>query len=73
MNTVARIEPRPTGRAHLNLFNPSASECHAARWLINGYQARIVIWTAEEYEQLSERPTDARYYPCGVWCALRVD
>jgi hypothetical protein len=48
-------------------------EANNARWRINGYRATIIIWSAEEWEKLTERPNDAQYYPCGVWCALRLD
>ena len=27
----------------------------------------------EEWGRLEHRPSDAQYYPCGVWCALRLD
>lgn len=73
MNSAAQIESSLTMRNRLGLYTPPPSDTHAARWLINGYCARIVIWTAEEWEQLVERPTDAQHYSCGVWCALRLD
>jgi hypothetical protein len=73
MNPVAHTEPFAKSRAPLGLYSPPSTESHTARWRINGYPARIVIWTVEEWERLQERPTDAQYYPCGVWCALRLD
>jgi hypothetical protein len=63
----------PTMRTPLGLYNPPAEDLNTARWLINGYPARVVVWTSEEWARLPERPTDAQFYPCGVWCALRVD
>jgi len=57
----------------LTLYNPPAGERNSARWRINGYRAVIIIWTAEEWSLLTNRPTDAQPYPCGVWCALRVE
>jgi hypothetical protein len=44
-----------------------------AGWRINGYAARLVIWSAEEWEKLDVRPLDAQYHPFGVWCALRLE
>lgn len=41
-------------------------------WRINGHPARLLIWSAEEWEQLDVRPIDAQYHPFGVWCALRL-
>jgi hypothetical protein len=43
-----------------------------ARWRINGHPAVVVIWTADEWGRLTERPEDAQYCGCGVWCALRL-
>ena len=40
-------------------------------WRINGFRARLMVWTAEEWEKLEPRPADAQYHPSGVWCALR--
>ncbi len=57
----------------LKLYQPSVQESQIARWKINGYFASIIIWTAEEWNQLEERPEDAQYYPCGIWCALRLE
>jgi hypothetical protein len=71
MNRAAQALPVTTTRP--TLYNPPVPEQNVARWRINGYAASIVIWTHDEWERLSERPTDAQYYPCGVWCALRMD
>ncbi len=59
--------PRPA------LYHPPAANSQVGRWRINGYGASVIIWTVAEWEALSERPTDAQYYPCGIWCALRLD
>jgi hypothetical protein len=45
----------------------------AVLWRINGFRARLVIWSLQEWEQLDVRPSDAQYHPSGVWCALRMD
>ncbi len=45
----------------------------ATGWRINGYPARLLIWSAEEWEHLESRPIDAQYHPFGVWCALRLE
>lgn len=73
MNTASHIPPIAPPRPVLSLYRPEPAELNVSRWRINGHGARIVIWTSEEFDHLTERPTDARYYPCGVWCALRVD
>ena len=52
---------------------PMSTSPMSARWRINGYPARLLIWTIEEWERLDERPVDAQFHPIGVWCALRVD
>ncbi|HWE38489.1 MAG TPA: hypothetical protein VG406_18100 [Isosphaeraceae bacterium] len=56
-----------------SLFRPPLEEQYEAHWRINGYRATIVVWTSEQWERLAERPADAQYYPCGIWCALRMD
>ena len=45
----------------------------AAPWRINGHPATLFVWTVEQWERLQERPADAQYSPCGIWCALRID
>ncbi len=45
----------------------------AVFWRINGYRARLLVWSIPEWERLETRPSDAQYHPCGVWCALRMD
>jgi hypothetical protein len=57
----------------MSLYNPQDSQVNVSRWRINGYRAAILIWTAEEWERLKDRPPDAQRYPCGVWCALRME
>ena len=61
------ISPRPA------TYSPPLSERNAAHWRINGFPATIFIWTAAEWERLDDQPPDAQYYPCGVWCAVRID
>lgn len=49
------------------------AESEAVLWRINGFPARLLIWTADEWERLEARPADAQFHPSGVWCALRLD
>lgn len=42
-------------------------------WLINGYPAAVLVWTAEQWARLVDRPDDARWHPSGVWVALRME
>ena len=55
------------------VFLPESGSRHSGHWRINGHGATIYVWTAEEWAGLPVRPHDAQYYPCGVWCALRLD
>lgn len=55
-----------------SLYKPLDPNRNIAQWRINGYPAAIFIWTQEEWDRLAVRPDDAQYYPCGVWCALRL-
>ncbi len=73
MNRATQILHVATERTTLGLYNPPPHEAHVARWRINGFPASILIWTVEEWNNLVDRPADAQFYPCGVWCALRVD
>jgi hypothetical protein len=72
MTRVAEACQVASSQPALTLYSPPAPETHVAHWRINGYRAMILIWTAEEWALLPVRPDDAQYYPCGVWCALRV-
>ncbi len=60
-------------RSTLRLYVESGPDSHVAFWRINGYRAKLLIWTADEWEKLKQRPSDAQYHPKGVWCSLRVD
>ncbi len=73
MNSVRQLPEPAKKRAELGLFDPTDRGANVARWRISGYGASITIWTDEEWENLAVRPTDAQYFPCGVWCALRMD
>jgi hypothetical protein len=73
MRRAMKAPRSATLRTHLRLYQAPASGANTNRWRINGHGATITIWTAEEWENLEERPADAQYYPCGIWCALRVD
>lgn len=73
MNRASEVPCATTERAGLRLYEPPESLLNVARWRINGYRATIIIWSAEEWEKMTERPTDAQYFPSGVWCALRIE
>jgi hypothetical protein len=57
----------------LRIFVDRGPDARTAFWKINGFQARLLIWTMDEWEKLEVRPTDAQFHPSGVWCALRMD
>jgi hypothetical protein len=71
-NRATQWQP-PAIQAGIGLFQSPSPESNIGRWRINGFPAKIIIWTDEEWENLTVRPDDAQYYPCGVWCALRVE
>lgn len=54
-------------------YQPMRRTPPTAGWRINGYAARLVIWSPEEWEKLEVRPMDAQFHPFGVWCALRLE
>ncbi len=60
-------------RSGLKIHQPGPAQPSAATWLINGFPASILIWTAEEWASLDDPPVDAQRFPNGIWCALRVD
>jgi hypothetical protein len=69
----ARVYSQP--RTDLRLCadsNPKPEE-QAAFWRINGYRARLVLWTQDQWQRMETPPADAQFHPAGVWCALRVD
>jgi len=57
----------------LRCCSAEAPDLRSLRWRINGYPARLLIWSWEEWEKLPERPPDAQLHPLGLWCALRLD
>ncbi len=59
--------------SRLKLHVPAKTLGTSASWLISGYPAKIWIWTAEEWARLTDRPSDARQCPNGIWCALRME
>lgn len=73
MNHAAQVQNIAMKRNGLSLYSPPEVETNIARWRINGYPASIIIWTKDEWEKLTDRPSDAQLYPCGVWCALRLE
>ena len=60
-------------RTKLKIHLPTEEIACSARWLINGFPATILVWTAEEWARLAVRPNDAQQVPNGTWCALRMD
>jgi hypothetical protein len=62
-----------THAAALRLYIHTRPESGAIFWRINGFRAKLLVWTADEWEKLEARPPDAQLHPSGVWCALRLD
>jgi hypothetical protein len=61
------------GAAALRLYIHSRPDTESIFWRINGFRARLLVWTAEEWNKLDARPADAQFHPSGVWCALRLE
>jgi hypothetical protein len=73
MSTAALAAEVAMTRTTLRLHKPPADFASSARWLINGFPATLLIWTAEEWSCLAERPDDAQQCANGIWCALRME
>ena len=73
MNATLKTRVYKQPRTELRLCDEPRPEEQAAFWRINGYRARLVIWTKDQWERMERPPADAQFHPTGVWCALRVD
>ena len=73
LDAVRATKKTSPKRSTLKLHLPTEEITNSARWLINGFPATILVWTAEEWSRLTERPLDAQQVPNGTWCALRID
>jgi hypothetical protein len=73
MGTSIKAREYAPLRGDLWIYIDPVLESPAAFWRINGFRARLVVWTADEWEKLERRPPDAQFHPSGVWCALRLD
>ena len=69
--SVARVFAQP--RTDRRLCGEPVPDERATFWWINGYRARLLVWTQDEWENLQTPPLDAQFHPAGVWCALRMD
>jgi hypothetical protein len=73
MGTRARVPELLPSRAGLRLLINRGADSGAVLWRINGFRARLLVWTVEEWEKLEYHPIDAQYHPSGIWCALRLE
>jgi hypothetical protein len=73
MSSSSPLRALSAWKPGLRLYVEPKPESREAYWFINGYRARLLIWTADEWRRMAITPADAQYHPCGVWCALRVD
>jgi hypothetical protein len=74
MSTLLQVQDLSGARAaSLRLFLHSGPESGSVFWRINGFRAKLLVWTSEEWNNLDTRPVDAQFHPSGVWCALRLD
>jgi hypothetical protein len=74
MRSVVKFRDLAGGTAAtVRLHFQTSPDSKAAFWRINGFRAKLLVWTPEEWANLEARPPDAQFHPSGVWCALRVD
>ena len=73
MTEATRAMSIPPRGIDLKLHIPAEELTNSARWLINGFPATILVWTADEWSKLIDRPRDAQPVANGTWCALRID
>jgi hypothetical protein len=73
MQMASRSRGFSAPRSSLRLYAETGPDSQVAFWRINGYRAKLLIWTADEWNKLKDRPGDAQYHPKGVWCSLRID
>lgn len=57
----------------LTLFTGAGVDGESRPLRIGGFPANIHIWTALEFADLKEKPSDALPFSCGVWAALRFE
>jgi hypothetical protein len=73
---MSTLSPRRAGAVTENpavvLYQPEQHQRNVAWWRINGFPAVVEIWTPEQWEELQDRPTNAQFMPCGLWCVLRM-
>ncbi len=73
MSTALRTANVTMKGGRLKLHLPAQNVPNATCWLINGFPATILIWSAEEWARLIDRPEHAQQFSNGVWCILRID
>jgi hypothetical protein len=73
MNATRRAQSFAGARTNVRLRELPVHEERAAYWWINGYRAKLLIWTLDEWENMKNLPSDAQFHPSGVWCALRIE
>jgi hypothetical protein len=74
MSTLPQAQDLSGARtASLRLYLHSSQYTGGVFWRINGFRAKLLVWTPEEWANLIARPADAQLHPSGVWCALRLD
>jgi hypothetical protein len=67
------VRTRRNAEPSIQLYSGPEQSRNVAYWRVNGYPARVIIWTQAEWERLEKRPPDAQYLPSGLWCVLRID
>jgi len=73
MSIALRTADVTSKRSQLKLHLPAEEVASTTCWLINGFPATILIWSADEWARLIDRPEGAQQFPNGIWCVLRVD
>jgi hypothetical protein len=59
------------------MFSPDGPRSPAptarTQWKINGFPASVLVWSAEEWSRLANRPEDAQRSKDGSYHSLRMD
>ena len=73
MSIALQVGGVATKRSRIRIHLPAEEVASSTRWLINGFPATILFWTADEWSRLTDRPEHAQQSPNGIWCVLKID
>ena len=70
MRTPLQVQRSVPARPALRLVTNQSPKTGDVLWRINGFRARLLVWTEDEWQKLDAHPSDAQYHPSGIWCAV---